>query len=58
MLLADGAPSPGRLLAEGKVANLDALASATSSITQGGAAHGCRTIDLRVAGGVDLRVVA
>lgn len=57
MLLADGAPSAGRLLAEGKVANLDALASATSSITQGGAAHGCRAIDLRVAGGVDLRVL-
>jgi hypothetical protein len=41
----------------GQVANLDQLASATSSTVLGGAAQGCRAIDLRVTGGIDLRIL-
>lgn len=51
-------PFPTRLLAEGgPLANLDQVASATTSTVAGGPAHGCRAVDLRVAGGVDLRVL-
>jgi len=50
-------PPPGELLRRGKLANPDAFAAATSSLVQGGPAHGCRALDLRVAGGVDLRVL-
>lgn len=52
------APIPTRLLAEGgPLANLDQVATATASTVVGGPAHGCRAVDLRVAGGVDLRVL-
>lgn len=41
----------------GKVANLDQLASATSSTVAEGPARGCRALDLRVAGGIDARIL-
>jgi hypothetical protein len=41
----------------GKVANLDQLAVATSSTVAQGPARGCRALDLRVAGGIDVRVL-
>jgi hypothetical protein len=41
----------------GKVANLDQLAGATSSTIAQGPARGCRALDLRVAGGIDVRVL-
>jgi len=41
----------------GKVANLDQLASAIASTVEDGPARGCRALDLRVAGGIDLRVL-
>ena len=44
-------------LAAGQVANLDQFASVTCSTVTGGAAHGCRALDLRVAGGIDVRVL-
>jgi Domain of unknown function (DUF4432) len=44
-------------LAAGQVANLDQFASVTSSMVTDGPAHGCRALDLRVAGGMDVRVL-
>jgi hypothetical protein len=44
-------------LAAGQVANLDQFASVTSSTVTDGPAHGCRALDLRVAGGIDVRVL-
>jgi hypothetical protein len=41
----------------GKVANLDQLAGATSSTVADGPARGCRALDLRVAGGIDVRIL-
>jgi Domain of unknown function (DUF4432) len=41
----------------GKVANLDQLASATTSTVVDGPAAGCRAVDLRVAGGIDVRIL-
>jgi len=41
----------------GKVANLDQLAGATSSTVVGGPAGGCRALDLRAAGGIDVRLL-
>jgi Domain of unknown function (DUF4432) len=41
----------------GKVANLDQLASAIASTVEDGPASGCRALDLRVAGGIDVRVL-
>lgn len=50
----------GRLadtLAQGRIANLDQVASARESVVHGGAAHGCRALDLRVYGGIDVRIL-
>lgn len=47
----------GDYLAAGKVANLDQLAGITSSIVADGPAQGCRALDLRVAGGIDVRIL-
>jgi hypothetical protein len=44
-------------LRSGWVANPDQLASATLSSVIGGPAHGCRALDLRVAGGIDVRIL-
>ena len=41
----------------GWAVNLDQFAAATESVVVGGPAHGCRAIDLRVAGGIDLRLL-
>ncbi|MGH2674900.1 MAG: DUF4432 family protein [Actinomycetota bacterium] len=41
----------------GKVANLDQLAGATSSTVTEGPARGCRALDLRVTGGIDVRIL-
>jgi hypothetical protein len=49
--------TPAELAATGQLANLDQLATITASTVTGGAAHGCRALDLRVAGGIDLRVL-
>jgi hypothetical protein len=50
-------PSPAELLATGKLATLDAVAGAWESTVSGGTAHGCRALDLRVQGGIDVRVL-
>lgn len=44
-------------LAAGQVANLDQLASAVSSVVADGPARGCRALDLRVAAGIDVRIL-
>lgn len=44
-------------LEDGRVANLDALVSTRESVVSGGPAHGMRAIDVRVWGGVDLRIL-
>jgi Domain of unknown function (DUF4432) len=49
--------TPAQLAAAGQLANLDQLATITASTVAGGPAHGCRAIDLRVAGGIDLRLL-
>lgn len=49
--------SPGDYVGEGKIANLDQLGSATSSTVADGPASGCRALDLRVAAGIDLRIL-
>ena len=49
--------TPGDYVRAGKVANLDQLASATTSTVVDGPAAGCRAVDLRVAGGIDLRIL-
>ncbi len=48
---------PGEYASGGKMANLDQLATATLSHVVGGAADGCRALDMRAAGGVDLRIL-
>ena len=48
---------PGEYASAGKVANLDQLATATLSHVVGGAADGCRALDVRAAGGIDLRIL-
>ncbi|MGH2677525.1 MAG: DUF4432 family protein [Actinomycetota bacterium] len=47
----------GDYVRAGKVANLDQLASATTSTVLDGPAAGCRAVDLRVAGGIDVRIL-
>jgi Domain of unknown function (DUF4432) len=47
----------GSYLRAGKVANLDQLASATTSTVVDGPAAGCRALDMRVAGGIDVRIL-
>jgi hypothetical protein len=49
--------SAASYLRAGKVANLDHLARAVSSSVTEGPARGSRAVDLRVAGGVDLRIL-
>ena len=49
--------SAGYYVRAGKVANLDQLASATTSTVVDGRAAGCRAVDLRVAGGIDVRIL-
>jgi hypothetical protein len=49
--------TPGNYVRAGKVANLDQLASATTSTVGDGPAAGCRAVDLRVAGGIDIRIL-
>lgn len=49
--------STAELMGQRWVVNADALASATASTVVGGPAHGCRALDLRVVGGVDLRIL-
>ena len=39
------------------VAAVDAVAQVDASLVSGGPAHGCRAIDVRVAGGIDLRIL-
>ena len=41
----------------GKLGNLDQLANAVRSTVSDGPARGCRAVDLRVAGGIDLRIL-
>lgn len=48
---------PGAPLADGRLANLDAIAQVRSSVIDGGPAHGTRAVDVRVWGGVDLRIL-
>ena len=48
---------PTEYASAGKIANLDALATVTLSRVVGGGADGCRAVDLRVAGGVDVRIL-
>jgi uncharacterized protein DUF4432 len=53
-----GLPRPAdEYVRSGRVANLDQLAGAISSIVSDGPARGCRAVDLRVAGGIDLRIL-
>ncbi|MGI8873140.1 MAG: DUF4432 family protein [Egibacteraceae bacterium] len=49
--------TPGAALQARRLVNLDQVAVATASTVVDGAADGCRAVDLRVAGGVDLRVL-
>jgi hypothetical protein len=44
-------------LATGQLANLDQFASAVSSTVADGPARGCRALDLRVAAGIDVRIL-
>jgi hypothetical protein len=48
---------PGEYASSGKVASLDQLASVTVSCVVGGDAEGCRALDMRAAGGIDLRIL-
>jgi len=48
---------PGEYASAGKIANLDQLASVRLSSVVGGDADGCRALDLRAAGGIDLRIL-
>lgn len=50
-------PTPAAYLSRRRVVNLDQLASARSSVIDGGPAHGSRAVDLRALGGIDLRVL-
>jgi Domain of unknown function (DUF4432) len=49
--------APAEYVRAGKIASLDQLASATESSIANGPARGCRALDLRVAGGIDLRIL-
>ncbi len=51
------ATTPARLLAARRLVNLDQLACATASVVADGPAAGCRAVDLRVAGGIDVRLL-
>jgi hypothetical protein len=55
--MSEGSLSGADAISSGCVANLDQLASATLSSVIGGPAHGCRALDLRVAGGIDVRIL-
>jgi hypothetical protein len=48
---------PGEYASAGKIANLDQLANVTLSRVVGGGADGCRALDMRAAGGIDLRIL-
>lgn len=48
---------PGEYASAGKTANLDQLASVTLSRVVGGDADGYRALDMRAAGGIDLRIL-
>jgi len=48
---------PDAYASAGKVANLDQLAAATLFQVIGGKANGCRALDMRAAGGIDLRIL-
>jgi hypothetical protein len=47
----------GDYILAGKIANLDQLASSSFSTVLDGPAHGCRALDLRVTGGIDVRIL-
>jgi hypothetical protein len=47
----------GALLDAGLIATLDAVAPVHASVIDGGPAHGCRAIDVRVQGGIDVRAL-
>jgi hypothetical protein len=49
--------SVGDYVRSGAIGNLDQVASATSSTVEAGPAAGCRALDLRVAGGIDIRIL-
>lgn len=49
--------SPREALEARRLVNLDQVAVAAASTVADGPAHGCRAVDLRVAGGVHLRVL-
>ncbi len=44
-------------LADGRIANPEIVASIRESVADGGPAHGTRAIDVRVLGGIDLRIL-
>ena len=48
---------PDEYASAGKVANLDQLAAAMLSQVIGGKANGCRALDMRAAGGIDIRIL-
>src|SRR5207245_5835301 len=48
---------PAQCLAAGALANADQFAGVTASTVTEGAAHGCRALDLRVMGGMDIRLL-
>jgi hypothetical protein len=49
--------SPGVALDDGRLANLDAILHVRSSVVSDGPAGGMRAIDIRVDGGIDLRLL-
>jgi hypothetical protein len=48
---------PSEYASAGKVANLDQLAAATLSQAIGGKANGCRALDMRAVGGIELQIL-
>jgi len=48
---------PSEYASAGKVTNLDQLAAATLSQVIGGKANGCRALDMRAVGGIDVRIL-
>lgn len=48
---------PGPALDDGRLANIDAILHARSSVVSSGPASGMRAIDIRVDGGIDLRLL-
>lgn len=48
---------PGEYASAGKMANLDQLASLILSRVVGGDAEGCRALDMRATGGIELRIL-